>query len=157
MKMWRSETCTCFLTFSPSSSWTPLSSGTLCKWPECVWWAEPAFHLASPLGAPEDQLWKRPVYGQSCRSETLHRLQRDRHSARWALETITLVWPNLYWVWSTSMDPRSFSEAFLLSMNCPSGIALAFKTLYLFQWRKNEWLGWCEHIWKSNDTKKKHQ
>jgi hypothetical protein len=31
------------------------------------------------------------------------------------------------------MDPRSFSEAFLLSMNCPSGIALAFNTLYLFK------------------------
>ena len=43
----------------------------------------------------------------------------------------TFVWPNLYWVWSTSMDPRSFSEAFLLSMNCPSGIALALSTLYL--------------------------
>lgn len=35
-----------------------------------------------------------------------------------------------------SMDPRSFSQAFLLSMNCPSGIALAFKTLYLFKPRK---------------------
>lgn len=43
----------------------------------------------------------------------------------------TLVWPNLYWVWSTSMEPRSFSEAFLLSMNWPSGIALALSTLYL--------------------------
>lgn len=43
----------------------------------------------------------------------------------------TLVWPNLYWVWSISIDPSSFSQAFLLSMNCPSGIALAFSTLYL--------------------------
>lgn len=43
----------------------------------------------------------------------------------------TLVWPNLYCVWSISIDPRSFSQAFLLSMNCPSGIALAFNTLYL--------------------------
>ena len=29
------------------------------------------------------------------------------------------------------MDPSSFSEAFLLSMNAPSGHALAFSTLYL--------------------------
>ena len=31
------------------------------------------------------------------------------------------------------MDPRSFSEAFLLSMNCPSGMALALSTLYLWE------------------------
>ena len=43
----------------------------------------------------------------------------------------TFVCPNLYWVWSTSMEPSSFSEAFLLSMNCPSGMTLAFNTLYL--------------------------
>jgi len=30
------------------------------------------------------------------------------------------------------MDPRSFSLAFLLSINCPSGITLAFSTLYLW-------------------------
>lgn len=46
-------------------------------------------------------------------------------------QTVTFVCPNLYCVWSTSMEPRSFSEAFLLSMNCPSGITLAFNTLYL--------------------------
>lgn len=44
---------------------------------------------------------------------------------------LSLVEPNLYCVWSTSMEPRSFSEAFFPSMNCPSGIALAFKILYL--------------------------
>jgi len=35
------------------------------------------------------------------------------------------------------MDPRSFSEAFLLSMNCPSGMALALSTLYL--WEEEEY------------------
>lgn len=43
----------------------------------------------------------------------------------------TLVWPNLYWLWSTSMEERSFSEAFLLSMNWPSGMAEALRILYL--------------------------
>lgn len=43
----------------------------------------------------------------------------------------TLVCPNLYWEWSTSIEPRSFSAAFLLSMNWPSGTALAFRILYL--------------------------
>lgn len=63
------------------------------------------------------------------------RIEKPTLSAPWeAFNTglvSTLVWPNLYWVWSTSMDPRSISEAFLLSMNCPSGIALALSTLYL--------------------------
>ena len=36
-------------------------------------------------------------------------------------------------MWSTSIDPRSFSAAFLLSMNWPSGMTLAFSTLYLRQ------------------------
>lgn len=31
------------------------------------------------------------------------------------------------------MEANSFSEAFLLSINCPSGIALAFRILYLSQ------------------------
>lgn len=43
----------------------------------------------------------------------------------------TLVCPNLYCVWSTSMEPSSFSAAFLLSINCPSGTALALRILYL--------------------------
>lgn len=43
----------------------------------------------------------------------------------------TFVYPNLYWAWSTSMEESSFSEAFLLSINWPSGIALAFRILYL--------------------------
>lgn len=48
----------------------------------------------------------------------------------------TLVWPNLYWLWSTSMEERSFSEAFLLSMNWPSGMAEALRILYLWQDRR---------------------
>ena len=44
---------------------------------------------------------------------------------------LTLVWPNLYCSRSTSMELRSFSEAFLLSMNCPSGMALALRIRYL--------------------------
>ena len=50
-------------TSSPPSSGTPLLPRTLCIWPGFGLSAGPAFHLASPLGAPEDQLWKRPVYG----------------------------------------------------------------------------------------------
>ena len=54
------------------------------------------------------------------------------HNNRYKIETFsTLVCPNLYSSWSTSMDPKSFSAAFLLSMNWPSGITLAFSTLYL--------------------------
>ena len=30
---------------------------------------------------------------------------------------LTLVWPNLYWLWSMSREPSSFSVPFLLSMN----------------------------------------
>jgi len=36
-----------------------------------------------------------------------------------------------------SMDPRSFSLAFLLSINCPSGITPAFSTLYLWKMYQN--------------------
>lgn len=46
-------------------------------------------------------------------------------------KVLTLVCPNLYWVWSISMEPSSFSQAFLLSINWPSGMALAFRTRYL--------------------------
>ena len=54
------------------------------------------------------------------------------HNNRYKIETFsTLVCPNLYSSWLTSMDPKSFSAAFLLSMNWPSGITLAFSTLYL--------------------------
>lgn len=52
---------------------------------------------------------------------------------------LTLVCPSLYWLWSISKEPRSFSEAFLLSMNCPSGIALGFKIRYL-SCRKNHFV-----------------
>lgn len=45
----------------------------------------------------------------------------------------TLVCPSLYWLWSISKEPKSFSEAFLLSMNCPSGMALGFKIRYLLK------------------------
>lgn len=62
----------------------------------------------------------------------------------------TLVWPNLYWVWSISIEARSFSEAFLLSMNCPSGIALAFKTLYLFSQTKEMMIS---EVWLYGATK----
>lgn len=48
-----------------------------------------------------------------------------------ALPILTLVCPNLYCSRSTSMELRSFSEAFLLSMNCPSGMALALRIRYL--------------------------
>ena len=51
----------------------------------------------------------------------------------------TFVWPNLYSSWFTSIEPSSFSEAFLLSINCPSGMTLAFSTLYL-RW-EGPW--WC--------------
>ena len=56
---------------------------------------------------------------------------KDNDFAIIQLICLTLVCPNLYSWWSTSMEPSSFSEAFLLSMNCPSGITLAFSTLYL--------------------------
>lgn len=46
---------------------------------------------------------------------------------------LTLVWPNLYCSRSTSMEFRRFSEAFLLSMNCPSGMALALRIRYLMR------------------------
>lgn len=43
--------------------------------------------------------------------------------------------PSLYWLWSISKDPKSFSEAFLLSINCPSGMELGFKMRYLLNVR----------------------
>ncbi len=43
----------------------------------------------------------------------------------------TLVCPNLYWLWSISKDPNSFSAPFLLSMNWPSGMAAGFRIRYL--------------------------
>lgn len=48
-----------------------------------------------------------------------------------SLLLITLVCPNLYWLWSMSKDPRSFSAPFLLSMNWPSGMAAGFRMRYL--------------------------
>ena len=44
---------------------------------------------------------------------------------------LTLVCPNLYWLWSMSRDPRSFSAPLRLSMNCPSGMAAGFRMRYL--------------------------
>lgn len=44
---------------------------------------------------------------------------------------LTLVCPNLYWLWSMSRDPRSFSAPLRLSMNCPSGMAAGFRIRYL--------------------------
>lgn len=49
----------------------------------------------------------------------------------WAL--VTLVWPNLYCLWSTSREARSFSEAFLLSTNLSSGMACGFRMRYLLE------------------------
>ena len=50
----------------------------------------------------------------------------------------TLVCPNLYWLWSISREPNSFSDPFLLSMNCPSGIAAGFRMRYL-HWPYLQW------------------
>ena len=50
----------------------------------------------------------------------------------------TLVCPNLYWLWSISREPNSFSAPFLLSMNCPSGIAAGFRMRYL-HWPYLQW------------------
>ena len=44
---------------------------------------------------------------------------------------LTLVWPNLYWLWSMSREPSNFSAPFLLSMNWPSGMAAGFRMRYL--------------------------
>ena len=43
----------------------------------------------------------------------------------------TLVCPNLYSSWSMSRLPSSFSAAFLLSINAPSGITFGFRMRYL--------------------------
>lgn len=55
-----------------------------------------------------------------------------------------------------SIEPRSFSEAFLLSMNCPSGMALAFKTLYLLHQTQKEWSERGNHLPSGHQKKKRY-
>ena len=131
---------TSHITSFPSSRQTPSSSGMHGTEPESLWPGKPVSHLASPQGYQADQLWRTPKRKEQkimrcvIESRTGHTVCNSIfiHNNRYKIETFsTLVCPNLYSSWSTSMDPKSFSAAFLLSMNWPSGITLAFSTLYL--------------------------
>ena len=128
---------TSHITSFPSSRQTPSSSGMHGTEPESLWPGKPVSHLASPQGYQADQLWRTPkeqnVWGVWLKAEMDTVCNSIFiHNNRYKIETFsTLVCPNLYSSWLTSMDPKSFSAAFLLSMNWPSGITLAFSTLYL--------------------------
>ena len=74
------------------------------------------------------------IYKWSDWNDSLQSFDNKYYSIDNICRWYTLVCPNLYSSWGTSIDPSSFSEAFLLSMNWPSGMTLAFSTLYLSEW-----------------------
>lgn len=130
------------VTSSAASSDTRLSLGIPYRPLAFLLLSGPAFRLSFLPGDPGGQLWRKP--GEAESHESSPHFSRHRKGCRYVGQEYrcrghTLVCPNLYWVWSISIEPRSFSEAFLLSMNCPSGMALAFKTLYLFHQTQKEW------------------
>ena len=151
-------------TCAPRSSGTQCETRDHVFWPVSQWWSWTDAHLSSPPADPANRPWRTPekshvivfrflsgnklllliviviLYIYALRSLFLPTWPSCKVFPRCFHNTIvqTLVCPNLYWLWSISREPNSFSAPFLLSMNCPSGMEAGFRMRYL-QWPYLKW------------------